>query len=60
MPNTNGNTNTCLQAVCPPMWDGASCIPLTFAGNTAILPCMDSYLGVKYSALCEYLEFFKM
>jgi len=39
------------QAVCPPMWDGASCIPLTFAGNTAILPCMDSYQGVKYSAL---------
>ena len=36
------------------MWDGASCIPLTFAGNTAILPCMDSYQGVKYSALCEY------
>ena len=47
-------SNSKYQAVCPPMWDGASCIPLTFAGNTAILPCMDSYQGVKYSALCEY------
>jgi len=38
------------QAVCPPMWDGASCIPLTLAGDTAVLPCMDSFKGVKYSA----------
>jgi len=37
------------QAVCAPVWDGASCIPPTLAGNTAILPCMNSYEGIFYS-----------
>ena len=36
------------------MWDGASCIPLTLAGDTAVLPCMDSFKGVKYSAFGKY------
>ena len=42
-----------LQAVCPPTWDGASCLPPTLAGNTAILPCMTFYDGVFYSSECK-------
>ena len=41
------------QAVCAPTWDGASCIPPTLAGHTAILPCMNSYEGVFYSPKCK-------
>ena len=42
-----------LQDVCPPMWDGASCLPPTLAGHTAVLPCMNSFDGVFYSPECE-------
>jgi len=37
------------QRVCPPTWDGASCIPPTPAGATAVFPCMASAFGISYS-----------
>ena len=43
------------QAVCPPMWDGASCLPPTLAGHTALLPCMTFYDGVFYSPQCKIM-----
>ena len=41
------------EAVCPPTWDGASCLPPTLAGHTAVIPCMSFYDGVFYSSECE-------
>ena len=43
------------QAVCAPIWDGASCLPPTLAGHTAVLPCMTFYDGVFYSPECKIL-----
>jgi len=37
------------QRLCLPTWDGASCIPPTPAGATAVFPCMSSAFGVDYS-----------
>merc|ERR1711874_434175 len=28
------------KAVCPPMWDGASCLPPTLESSRAVFPCM--------------------
>jgi len=28
------------KSVCPPMWDGASCVPPTLEGEDAVFPCM--------------------
>ena len=44
------------QDVCPPLWDGASCLPPTLAGHTAILPCMESYQGIYYSPKCKNIH----
>jgi len=37
------------EAVCPPKWDNASCIPPTMAGETAVFPCMSVFKGETYS-----------
>ena len=41
------------QEVCPPTWDGASCLPPTLAGHVATLPCMTFFDGVYYSPQCN-------
>ena len=43
----------CVQDVCPPFWDNASCIPAAAAGHLATLPCMTSYEGQSFSPLCK-------
>ena len=44
----------CPQDVCSPMWDGASCLPPTMAGDTAVLPCMNSYTHSPGFITCSY------
>ena len=52
--NDNGKYNFFIfQSVCAPIWDGASCLPPTLAGHTAVLPCMTFYDGVFYSPECK-------
>ena len=43
-----------LQTVCHPLWDGASCVPPTIAGEATSFPCMTMYNNKLYSAKCEY------
>jgi len=45
-PNLGQNSS---EAVCPPKWDNASCIPPTMAGETAVFPCMAVFNGETYS-----------
>ena len=40
---------TIFQSVCPPLWDGASCLPPTPAGDLAVIPCMRMYNGEYYT-----------
>ena len=40
--------------VCDPLWDGASCVPPTLAGEPAVFPCMTMYNNKLYSPKCEY------
>lgn len=37
------------DTVCPPLFEGASCFPATYAGTLRIIPCMDSYAGVEFN-----------
>ena len=42
------------QTVCHPLWDGASCVPPTKAGTTAVFPCMTMYNHKYYNTKCKY------
>ena len=39
----NVNDDDDIQAVCPPMWDGASCLPASLESSLAVFPCMTYY-----------------
>ncbi len=36
------------QAACEPIFDTASCLPATPAGEVVVIPCMEVYRGVRY------------
>jgi hypothetical protein len=38
------------QSLCPPLWDGASCLPPTPTGHLAVIPCMRMNDGEYYTA----------
>ena len=49
------NINICpyFQSVCPPMWDGASCVPPTLEGEDAVFPCMTLFNCKLYDVNCK-------
>ena len=49
------NNNVYLQAVCPPLWDGASCVPPTAALDTATFPCMEIFNFQRYDVTRKYI-----
>ena len=42
--------------VCPPLWDGASCVPPTPALGLATFPCMTVFRDQRYDVTREYKQ----
>ena len=53
----NSCQHSCFQNICPPIWDGASCVPPTPESETAVFPCMRIFNYQLYDVSCR-LKYF--
>jgi len=49
MPHKDVAVGSGSLAMCPPMWDQASCLPATPAGHVSVIPCMAEFKDVYYN-----------